>query len=322
MTTQLRWQRGAGRPFSEPWMIEAAAAGSGPQLYLLTRPEKRYNASSEALFALDTFPPATLGVPPRPDTVPSSGERSLHILYHQKTPPSIPIRASFHQGHALFLSASPQASHALTRPRSRLCHRPQPPGTLPRRTLPYPSGLPGRLGCKGGTFSPSLGDRSIPRIPRPSLASNRLAPQPPPRGCAARTSLSPHPRLPALWRPPSLPSGARSHPPYLPPPAEVPATAGSTGSAPLRPPRASLCGRRARAASRLPPPPHARTHSAQLTPGSGRKGGGERGEGAQSRGAPAPAPRGAASAIAVSGSGRRGGSECGRSPDLPEPGVG
>lgn len=38
-----------GRPFSEPWMIEAAAAGSGPQLYLLTRPEKRSNASREAL---------------------------------------------------------------------------------------------------------------------------------------------------------------------------------------------------------------------------------------------------------------------------------
>ena len=258
--------------------------------------------------------------PQNPDPVPSSGERSADTLHHRKSLPSIRVRAPFHQGHALFFVPFPQASRAL-RERSGLCHRPPPPGTLPPHPLPCPSGPPDRL--------PALrllwGNSSIPRVP-PFLSrfqSPRAPAAAPALRSAARPSLSLHPRppawgaLPPLW---ASPVRERSHPPFRPPHPGPRGARGPPGALPRACP-ARLCAAGARAASRLPRP-HAHTHRAQLTPGSGRKGGGEREEGAQSRGAPAPAPRGAASAIAASRSRRRGGSERGRSPDLPEPGVG
>lgn len=142
--------------------------------------------------------------PQNPDPVPSSGERSADTLHHRKSLPSIRVRASFHQGHALFFVPFPQASRAL-RERSGLCHRPPPPGTLPPHPLPCPSGPPDRLPALRllwGT-APSLG------YPRFSLASNRLAPRPPPQPCAAQ----PAPLSPSiLGLQPGVPS-RRSGPP-------------------------------------------------------------------------------------------------------------
>lgn len=257
---------------------------------------------------------------PPPDSprgaVPRSGERSPNIPHPLKPSPPLPSPRPLYRDARLFVASSPPQPR--TRKRSPLCRRPLPPRS-PSKPSTIPQDPQARAAAERARSLPPLG---IPPSVgyRPFLASTRLAPGPPPQGCAARSAFWP----PDLGRPP--PRRPPSHRGRAPtpswPPPHPERGAGSPGSAPTRPLAPRSFVRRARAASRRGRHSHARSPRRARAPGAaGREAEGAEAAAAESNRSLPPRPRGAASAIAESRAGtRRLGAR--RSPDLPKPGAG